>query len=70
MNDQGEVACEFNKRQGQYTNICVLHDSDTKDDNDIDHLAIQLAQMGTVTAQKEEIYTDIHKDTREVVTIN
>ena len=70
MNGQGEVAYEINKRQEQYTNIRVLHDIDTKDDNDIDHLAIKVAQKGTVMAQEEEIHSDIHKNTREVVTIN
>lgn len=69
MNDQGEVAYEIDKRRGRYTNICVSHDSDTEDDNDVDHLAIELAQKATVAVQKEETYADIDKDSREVVTI-
>lgn len=65
MNDQGEVAYEIDKRRGQYTNICVSHDSDTEDDDDVNHLASELAQKATVAAQEE----DIDEDSREVVTI-
>lgn len=46
-----------------------MHDSDTEDDDDVDHLAIELAQKATVVAQEEETYADIDEDLREVVTI-
>lgn len=70
MNDQGEVAYEIDKRRGRYTNVCVSHDSDTEDDDDVDHLAIELAQKATVAAQREETYADIDEDSKEVVIIN
>jgi hypothetical protein len=39
MNEEGEVAYEIDKRQGQYVNICVSQDSDTEDDNNINRPA-------------------------------
>lgn len=68
MNDQSEVAYEIDKRRGRYTNICVSHD--TEDDNDVDRLAIELAQKATVAAQREETYANIHEDSKEVITID
>lgn len=70
MNDQGEVAYEIDKRRGRYTNICVSHDSDSEDDDDVDRLAIELAQKATVAAQREEDYASVYEDSKEVVTIN
>ena len=69
VNEQGQVAYEIDKRRGRYVNICVSHDSDTEDD-DVDHLAIELAQKATIAAQREETYADINEDPKEMVTIN
>lgn len=70
MNDQGEVAYEIDKRRGRHSNICVSHDSDTEDDDDVNHLATELALKAIVAVQKEETYRNIHEDSREVVTID
>lgn len=71
INDQGEVAYEIDKRRGRFTNICVSHDSDTEeDDDDVGHLAIELAQKATIAAQRKEIYANIYEDSKEVVTID
>lgn len=70
LNDQGEVAYEIDKRRGRYNNICVSHDSVREEDDDVDRLAIQLAQKATVAAQGEEKFASIHEDSKEVVTIN
>ncbi|KAE8367028.1 hypothetical protein BDV27DRAFT_124561 [Aspergillus caelatus] len=69
MNEQGQVAYEIDKRRGRYVNICVSHDSDTEDD-DVDHLAIELAQKATIAAQREESYANIREDSKEMATIN
>ncbi|OOQ85449.1 hypothetical protein PEBR_24740 [Penicillium brasilianum] len=70
LNDQGEVAYEIDKKRGRYNNICVSHDSDREDDDDVGRLAIQLAQKATVAAQREEKFASIHEDSKQVVTIN
>ncbi|KAJ5626357.1 hypothetical protein N7510_002666 [Penicillium lagena] len=70
LNDQGEVAYEIDKRRGRYNNICVSHDSVREENDDVDRLAIQLAQKATVAAQGEEKFASIHEDSKEVVTIN
>lgn len=70
INDQGDVAYEIDKRRGRFTNICVSHDSDTEEDDDVDHLAIELAQKATIAAQREETYANIYEDSKEVVTID
>ncbi|OKO98094.1 hypothetical protein PENSUB_9530 [Penicillium subrubescens] len=70
MNDQGEVAYEIDKRRGRYHNICVSYESDREDDDDVDRLTIQFAQEAAVAVQREENFTSIHQDAKEVVTIN
>ena len=70
MNDEGEVAYEIDKRRGRYTNICVSHESDTEEDDDVDQLAIELAEKATVAVQRGEIYVNIYDASKEVVTIN
>lgn len=69
ISDQGQVAYEIDKRRGRCTNICVSPDSDTEDD-DVDDLAIELAQKATVSAQRAGTYADINEHSKEVVTIN
>ncbi|KAJ6111878.1 hypothetical protein N7523_007939 [Penicillium sp. IBT 18751x] len=70
MNDRGEVAYEIDKRRGRYTNICVPHDGDRDEDDDVDRLATELAQKATVAAQREEEHRSIHEESKEVVTID
>ncbi|PKY03013.1 hypothetical protein P168DRAFT_311558 [Aspergillus campestris IBT 28561] len=70
INDKREVAYEIDKRRGRYTNICVLHDSDTEDDDDVDHLAMEFARKAMVAVQREETYADIYEQSREVVTVD
>ncbi|KAJ5748901.1 uncharacterized protein N7511_010597 [Penicillium nucicola] len=70
MNDQGEVAYEIDKRRGRYNNICVSYESDKEDDDGVDRLAIQFAKEATVVVQREENFTSIHQDAKEVITIN
>jgi len=62
MNDQGEVAYKIDKRRRRYTNICASHASDSEDDDDVDRLAIELAQKAVVAARSEENYTSIEED--------
>ncbi|QMW46793.1 hypothetical protein G4B11_010248 [Aspergillus flavus] len=69
IGDQGQVAYEIDKRRGRCTNICVSPDSDTEDD-DVDHLAIELAQKATIAAQRADTYADINEDAKEIVTID
>ncbi|KAE8137470.1 hypothetical protein BDV38DRAFT_292916 [Aspergillus pseudotamarii] len=69
MNERGQVAYEIDKRRGRYTNICASDDSDTEND-DVDHLANELAQKATIAAQRGESYADINEDSKEMVTIN
>ncbi|KOC16892.1 putative ankyrin repeat domain [Aspergillus flavus AF70] len=63
IGDQGQVAYEIYKRRGRCTNICVSPDSDTEDD-DADHLAIDLAQKATIAAQRADTYADINDSIR------
>ncbi|KAL5357169.1 DYW family of nucleic acid deaminases-domain-containing protein [Aspergillus floccosus] len=70
MNDRGEVAYEIDKRRGRYINICVSHDSDNENDDDVDRLAIELAQKATLAAQREETYGDIYEDSKEMITVD
>ncbi|KAK6815096.1 hypothetical protein RU639_008595 [Aspergillus parasiticus] len=67
LNDQGEVAYEIEKTRGRYTNICVSPDSDNEDD-DVDHLAVALAQKAKIAVQRERTHANIRKDSREMVT--
>lgn len=70
MNDHGEVAYEIDKRQGRYINICLSHDSDTEDDDDVDRLAVELAQKATLAVQREEAYGNIYEDSKETIRVD
>jgi hypothetical protein len=70
MNNHGEVAYEIDKRQGRYINICLSHDSDTEDDDDVDRLAVELAQKATLAVQREEAYGNIYEDSKETIRVD
>ncbi|KAJ5873681.1 uncharacterized protein N7473_013146 [Penicillium subrubescens] len=70
LNDQGEVAYEIDKKRGRYNNIFVSHESDREDDDDVDRLAIQLAQKATVAVHREETFASIHQNAKEIIITN
>lgn len=58
------------RERGRYHNVFISHESDREDDNDVDRLAIQLTQKATVAVQREESFTIIYENLKEIVTIN
>ncbi|KAE8374701.1 DYW family of nucleic acid deaminases-domain-containing protein [Aspergillus bertholletiae] len=70
INNQSEVAYEIDKRRGRYTNICVSHDSDSEDEDDVGRLAVELARKATIAAEREEAGVDIEAAAKEVVIID
>ncbi|KAJ5216905.1 hypothetical protein N7468_009913 [Penicillium chermesinum] len=67
LSDRGEVAYEIDKKRGRYTNICVSQENYGAKQDDVDLLALELAEKASLAAQREAGFSSIHEESREVI---